>query len=67
MNTWANLTELVPNFTIKLCFAVMEHLLNHNYSAKHINFSIVYKCNNSIGTCITESLLISKLKLFLNN
>ena len=45
----------------------MEHLLSHNHTADHANFSVLYKCNKSIDTSIIESLLISKLKPCLNN
>ena len=55
------------NITIGPRSAVMEHLLSHNHTADHANFSVLYKCNKSIGTSIIESLLISNLKPYLNN
>ena len=45
----------------------MEHLVSNNHTADQNNFSVLYKCNNSIDTGIIESLLISKLKLCLNS
>ena len=44
------------NITIGPRSAVMEHLLNHNHSADHDNFSVLYKFNNSIDTSIIEPL-----------
>ena len=68
MNTWVHPTELVAILLLDHTrSAVMEHLLSHNHTADHTNFSVLYKCNSSIDTSIIESLLISKLKPCLNN
>ena len=45
----------------------MEHLVSNNHTADQNNFSVLFKCNNSIDTGIIESLLISKLKPCLNS
>ena len=29
--------------------AVIEHLLSHNHTADHANFSVLYKCNKSMN------------------
>ena len=50
---------------IRLIFR--RHLLNHNHLASYNNFSVLYKCNDSIDTSIIELFLISKLKPCLNN
>ena len=55
------------NITIGPRSAVMKHLLCHNHTADHANFSVLYKFNKSIDTSIIESLLIPKLKPCLNN
>ena len=40
------------NITIGPRSTVMEHLLSHNHTADHANFSVLYKCNKSIDTSI---------------
>ena len=55
------------NITIGPRSAVQEHLLSHNHTADHANFSVLYKRNKSIDTSIIQSLLISKLKPCLYN
>ena len=63
MNTWVHPIKLDPILQLDHALhAVMEHLMNHNHPANHDNFSVLYKCNNSIDTSIIESLLIFKLK-----
>ena len=67
MKTWLHPTELVAILLFGSRSAVMEQLLSHNHTADQANFSVLYKFNKSIDTSIIESLLISKLKTFLNN
>ena len=55
------------NITIGPRSTIMEHLVSNNHTADQNNFSVLYKCNNSIDTGIIESLLISKLKPCLNS
>ena len=55
------------NITIGPRSTIMEHLVSYNHTADQNNFSVLYKCNNSIDTGIIESLLISKLKPCLNS
>ena len=50
------------NITIGPRSAIMEHLVSNNHTADQNNFSVLFKCNNSIDTGIIESLLLSKLK-----
>ena len=55
------------NITIGPRSTIMEHLVSNSHTANQNNFSVLYKCNNSIDTGIIESLLISKLKPCLNS
>ena len=55
------------NITIGPRSTIMEHLVSNNHTADQNNFTVLYKCNNSIDTGIIESLLISKLKPCFNS